>query len=487
MKKDIIKYFFPITILITSIILAAAAACFSIFGLSKLFAGAATAVIIMASILEFSKIITTTWLHKNWKSEINKSLKFILLTMVVVLMIITSSGIYGFLSNAYFATSSELNKVETKITLADKQKIIHENKIVNYEKTKETKNNRIENLTTLRLQQENRIDSLFKKGMIGAVKRTELQIKDANKEIELLMKYNEKLDSLIQVENLEISKLELDKADLKSSDIAAEVGPLKYIAKLTGKDMDSVINWFIMSLILVFDPLAITLLIAANSSFDKLKKENENVIQKIEPNIINNNDPLSVETLLNNNDSNVVESTIIKNTNFEQNTEKNTSSNLLDYNDDSKKEPIQIPEKIQNFFEKKEESELEFKKRIEELNKQNNIELSTNTNSFNIYPVDNTVTITGAPTNETSLKKEESLYLKLLSVLFRDGEIEINQEIPSYSEFINELKRLEIKYNDTLIRDFLSACNLLKVIDTDKNKKIATKSYEAAREIMSKI
>ncbi len=513
MLKQISRYFLPLTILFISIGLACVAAYFSVTGLSKLFSGAATAVMVMASMLEAAKIATTAWLHNNWNNNINKTVKLWLVISVFFLLCLTSAGIYGYLSNSYFITSSKLSQVDTEVSLVEKQKAIYNSRIINYEKIKETKNNRIQSLTLLRIQQENRIDSLIKKGMNSAVKRTEIQIKDANKEINVLMGENDKMDDLIQIENSKISEIELKKAELNNSDVAAEVGPLKYIAKLTGKSMDVVINWFIMVIILVFDPLAIMLLIAANISLEKLKEPE--MIVKTENKDIPIPAPEEKGGDINVDDEKIDEvipeekKDPIINEQLQQETKPSNT-------EEKENIAIELPTEIQNFFDEKIESEKEFKKRIEELNKkkeevvvEKEIEIPEITNTFNIFPSE----IKKSEEVEVVLKEEENieikqpevitqeiiipvieekqvedtLYLKLLAVLLKDGNVKLGDAIPSYQEFINDLKATDIKYNETVIRDFLSACNLLKVIDTEMNKRIATKTYKEAREIIGKI
>jgi hypothetical protein len=227
--------------------IAGAAAYFSVFGLSQLFAGASLAVIIMASILEIGKVITTSLLQRYW-NVLSKSLRVYLVLCVFILMLITSGGIYGFLSNAYQKTANKLELHEGELSVLESKKS-------SFEDAKNQKSNRREQLINLREKQEVRIDSAkTNKAKI----RVEKTIEDANNEIT-------KLDKDIDVLTDSINAYNTIALNLKSgSAVAAEVGPLKYLSELTGQPMGSIVNWFILLLIFVFDPLAVMLIIAAN-------------------------------------------------------------------------------------------------------------------------------------------------------------------------------------------------------------------------------
>ena len=258
------KFRFSILLAIAALSVAGCAAYFSVYGLSQLFAGASTAVIIMASTLEFSKLIAASFLHRYW-NNITKSLKIYLTVGVVVLVTITSGGIYGFLSSAYQESKTKYNLENGEITLLENKKKLFEKGIKSDEKIIENKTKRVDQLTNLRNTQEARIDSLYKHGNISAAKKVRDDIKNADKEIQKLTleidKTNDKIavlsDSVAVYDNL---MLEVE----SNSSVAAELGPLKYLSELTGKPMDSVVNYFILLLIFVFDPLAISLVIATN-------------------------------------------------------------------------------------------------------------------------------------------------------------------------------------------------------------------------------
>ena len=144
--------------LFLALAVAGCAGYFSILGLSQLFAGASVAVIIMASVLEVGKIVTTTALHRHW-NNLAKGLRLYLTISVGILMLITSAGIYGFLSNAYQKTANKLEIHNGGIDVLNSKKILFEKNILDNEKIIVTKNKRIDQLASLRINQETRLDS----------------------------------------------------------------------------------------------------------------------------------------------------------------------------------------------------------------------------------------------------------------------------------------------------------------------------------------
>jgi hypothetical protein len=259
---------------LSAIVLAVAAAFFSVSGLGQLFAGASLAVIIMASALEFSKIIIATFLHNYW-GKISKLLRIYLTIAVIVLVTITSAGIYGFLSSAYQHTATELEKHDGVVGLIDSKIGLVNNKIESNQQVIESKLERYNKLMDLREKQEVRLDSMINRRYFSNANLTRNEIEKANNEMLGIQTNVDELTSLNNKLNDSISKFELEKLELKSSSkVAGEIGPLKYMAELTGQSMDVVINFFILLLIFVFDPLAICLVMATNWVFERRKLEN---------------------------------------------------------------------------------------------------------------------------------------------------------------------------------------------------------------------
>ena len=229
------------------------------------FAGASAAVIIMASVLEIGKLVVTTALHTYW-DKLAKPLRIYLSISVVILMLITSAGIYGFLSNAYQKTANKLEIHEGELGVLDGKKSIFQKSIDGNQKIIDTKNKRLDQLSGLRTSQENRIDGSKSNRDRNSVRG---DIASANMEIQKLSTEIDVLNTKNAVLSDSIGKYNVKALEMKSgSDVAGEVGPLKYIAELTGVPMASVVNYLILLLIFVFDPLAISLVLATNKAFD---------------------------------------------------------------------------------------------------------------------------------------------------------------------------------------------------------------------------
>lgn len=261
---------FGYIMLALALVVAGCAGYFSVWGLSQLFAGASTAVIIMATGLEIGKIVTTTALHRYWK-KISGLLKTYLTISVIVLMLITSAGIYGFLSNAYQKTANKLEIHEGEIAVFEGKKTLFQNNIDDNEKVIEQKNKRVDQLSQLRTTQETRLDAATNnRNRSGA--RTDIE--NSNSEIQKLSSEIDALNQKNSALNDSISKYNTMVLELKAgSDVAAEVGPLKYISELTGVPMANVVNYLILLLIFVFDPLAVALVLMTNRIFE-IEEEN---------------------------------------------------------------------------------------------------------------------------------------------------------------------------------------------------------------------
>ncbi len=259
------KIKFSYIMLILALSVAGCAAYFSVWGLSQLFAGASTAVIIMASVLEIGKVVTTTALHTYW-NKLAGGLKVYLTISVGILMIITSAGIYGFLSNAYQSTANKLELHEGELGVLEAKKQTFEKTIADNTKIIETKTKRAEQLNNLRGNQESRLDnSTNNRNQRNArrdIESSDKQIQLLNTEIDALNTKNIVLSDSVNAYNVKAIELKA------GSEIAGEVGPLKYISELTGVPMANVVNYMILLLIFVFDPLAIALVLATNRVFE---------------------------------------------------------------------------------------------------------------------------------------------------------------------------------------------------------------------------
>jgi hypothetical protein len=275
------KKILPWLILFCAIGLGATAAYYSIIGLSKLFAGVATAVIIMASFLELSKLTLATLLHSYW-DKLNLISKIYYIISLVILSLITSMGVYGMLSSGYQDTANKLNNIESQTQLIETKRnnIQKQLNIFNAEKQNidESINNLRNGLSNNIIQYQNSEGQIITTTSSSNRKALEKQLDQA-------LERQKEIDIRIDDLNSKIFEYETSIIEVKTSnDLAGEIGPLKYISNLTSISMDKIINWLLLVIIFVFDPLAISLVIAANFAFEQIKpKLKENIYGEIVP------------------------------------------------------------------------------------------------------------------------------------------------------------------------------------------------------------
>ena len=261
---------FPYIIAAAAIAVSCSAAFYSVYGLGKLFAGASTQVMIMAGSLEFAKLVIASALYQYW-NVINKVIRTYLVIATVILMAITSAGIYGYLSGAYQQTYAGTEIVNRQISVIEAKKHNFEDQHAQYVNEKEQLT---ASITQLRISISNPGQSQYIDKKTGQVitntstsGRTILQ-----NELNTALKERELLDTRISALNDSISTADVKIIEMKNSDDSVhELGPLMYLSKLTGLSMDRVINWYLLLIIFVFDPLAVTLVVVANQAFSKKK------------------------------------------------------------------------------------------------------------------------------------------------------------------------------------------------------------------------
>ena len=241
--------FLTILTFLSAISISVIAAGYSILGLATLFAGAFIPIVAMGSALEVGKLVAASWLYHNWRSDIPRLLKGYLFTAIIILIFITSMGIFGFLSKAHLDQVKPVSGNNIKIELINKQIVQQETIIVRAQKT----------LDLLDKGLEVYIDKEYVTRGLKERKKQEEERNILNNAI------NQASDKIAELTNEKASlQLEQDK-------IEAEVGPIKYIAELIYGDeakqyFDHAVRIVILILIFVFDPLAVLLLIAANIS-----------------------------------------------------------------------------------------------------------------------------------------------------------------------------------------------------------------------------
>ena len=261
--KNLKNKIFPLLIAFSALSVSASAAFYSVSGLSKLFAGASLEVIIMASSLEVAKLVIASLLYQYWDS-LNKGLRAYLAVATCVLILITSAGIYGFLSGAYQETANKEGIVTQQINALETKKALYE----------ETRDNFLADRKS-----NNELRGTLSKGSTTQFtdKNGNLVVRTNNsaiRNIESTAKENERLATKLDVVNDSIFSLETQILEAKvNSEAASELGPLKYLSELTGVEMNRIINWLLLIIIFVFDPLAIALVIAANFAFNQLRSK----------------------------------------------------------------------------------------------------------------------------------------------------------------------------------------------------------------------
>ena len=232
---------------ISALLVAGSAAFFSVFGLSNLFAGAKLSVVVMAGSLEFGKLVAASFLYRFW-DNINRLLKIYLVTGVIILVGITSAGIFGYLSNAYQGATVNFEKQSTELlALEDRLDVLQEDRVF--------------------LKQELEDQVLSLPGNYITAKRNLRQ--QYNPQIQEIS--NDILNIKGRISDLEIQLIET----------GVDVGPAIYLAKAFETDVDTVVKFFIFILIFVFDPLAVSLVLAFNHALQFDSKVKETKIDKI--------------------------------------------------------------------------------------------------------------------------------------------------------------------------------------------------------------
>ena len=257
--------FMALLTLLTALAISGIAAFYSIVGLMAIFSGAAMQIAIMGGALEVGKLVTASWLYQNWRNKLlGKALKAYLFTAVIVLIFITSIGIFGFLSKAHLDQVKPAGNNALIISTIDKQIAFEEKQIARAENT----------IAILDAAMEKYIDMEYVTRGLKERKKQEQE--------------REALNTVIKESTQKIVSLNNEKFAVEKEQIAleADVGPLKYIAELVygeenARDMlDNAVRGLIIIFIFVFDPLAVLLLVAANVSFRHKREQKENKIKK---------------------------------------------------------------------------------------------------------------------------------------------------------------------------------------------------------------
>jgi cell division protein FtsL len=243
----------------SALIIAGCAAFFSVTGLGVLFSGASTAVMVMASSLEFAKLVAATYLKQKW-DEIQGFNKWYLVSAVALLMLITSAGIFGYLSNAFQAQSLKLQQVDREI-------MVHSTKI-------DQNTTQITQLSTQISEFNKNQGKILDGGKVNS--RLIRSIDNRDKEIAKINKKISDLQDQTAKENEKINEIKTSNIDLEK-----EVGGFRFVAEAFGVELKNVVKFFIFLIVIVFDPLAVALIIAFNGLIETKKQKRERLLGEI--------------------------------------------------------------------------------------------------------------------------------------------------------------------------------------------------------------
>jgi hypothetical protein len=240
----------------SALIIAGCAAFFSVTGLGVLFSGAAVSVMVMAGALEFAKLVAATYLKQEWEN-IKGFNKWYLTSAVALLMLITSAGIFGYLSNAFQSQSLKLQQV-------DREVLVYTTKI-------DQNTAQITQLNTQLGQLSSTQSTILDKGKVNSrllrsIDQKDRQTTQINKKISDLQDQNAK-------NNDEINKIKVSNLDLEK-----EVGGFRFIAEAFGMELKNVVKFFIFLIVIVFDPLAVALIIAFNGLIETKKQKQRRLL-----------------------------------------------------------------------------------------------------------------------------------------------------------------------------------------------------------------
>jgi hypothetical protein len=243
----------------SAIIIAGCAAYFSVTGLGVLFAGASISVMVMASSLELAKLVAATYLKQEW-DNIKGFNKWYLTISVGLLMLITSAGIFGYLSNAFQAQSLQLQQVDREIA-------VHQTKI-------DQNTAQITQLSTQITEFNTNQGKILDGGKVNS--RLIRSIDNRDKQIS---KINDKI-SVLQTENAQETE-KINQIKISNLGLEKEVGGFRFVAEAFGMELKNVVKFFIFLIVIVFDPLAVALIIAFNGLIEDKKKKQREILTEI--------------------------------------------------------------------------------------------------------------------------------------------------------------------------------------------------------------
>ena len=242
--------FLAVITLFIALSISAVAAYYSIVGLMAIFSAAAFSIAVMGVVLEIGKLVTASWLYQNWKT-VPKVLKYYLTSAVVILMFITSMGIFGYLSKSHIDAGTNTSQITVKLDRVN-------SRIASEQKTIDRAERQLVNL-------DKALERYVELGAVSkGLDRRESQEEERTKLTNMVNKSQDKIDVYLD---------EKSEYELEIKNFEVEVGPLKYISALIYGDdaltfLENAVRWVILILVFVFDPLAVLLVVAANISIN---------------------------------------------------------------------------------------------------------------------------------------------------------------------------------------------------------------------------
>ena len=255
--------FFGLVTLTVALCISAVAAYYSIVGLMAIFSASAFSIAVMGVVLEIGKLVTASWLYQNWKT-VPKVLKYYLTSAVVILMFITSMGIFGYLSKSHIDAGTNTSQITVKLDRVN-------SRIASEQKTIDRAERQLENL-------DKALERYVELGAVSkGLDRRESQEEERTKLTNMVNKSQEKIDEYLD---------EKSEYELEIKNFEVEVGPLKYIsALLYGDDaltfLENAVRWVILILVFVFDPLAVLLVVAANITIRDVLNKRKRIKDKL--------------------------------------------------------------------------------------------------------------------------------------------------------------------------------------------------------------
>lgn len=330
---------FKYIVILTALTLALTSGYYSVVGFASI-SGGDISVMIMASILEISKIVTVSLLYRYW-NDLSKMLKYYLTVGVIILMMFTSTGIYGYLTNTFQKTQNELSIVDINKNKSQLKIDQFTSSLSTLEEQINNKNKRIQLLQEQRQEQENRVSQLYtSKNYYSARKATQL-IENSDKQI---IQLQQEVDDIVKnkfniQDSVNYYKNEIANIDINSN-ISGEVGSLQYLSLLLNVPLNVVFNYYILLVIIVFDPLALALILTGNfiSEYQLKSPEKEEKTQEIALKTIENTEKTPKNS----------RKTMKNGKNTQEKEEKPIETNSNNTND--------IPEEVINIYNEKEKN-----------------------------------------------------------------------------------------------------------------------------------